>query len=254
MITSHSELSDFLNIAYDRYNRETFITDDPISVPHSFTTKEDIEISAFLTATISWGQRATIIKNAKKLVELMGNSPHQFILSDFEEQLPQFELFKHRTFNFQDLEFFFRSLRIIYRNHGGLENVFQLNKNDVKASLEYFNTLFLSVEHDKRSEKHIANPLKGSAAKRLNMFLRWMVRNDNRGVDFGIWDSIPSSALMIPLDVHSGNVARKLGLLKRKQNDWLAVEELTDSLRKFDPYDPVKYDYALFGLGVYEKF
>ncbi len=247
------QLYDFLEAAYDKYNRPDFITSDPIRIPHLFTKKEDIEISAFLAATIAWGQRPTIINNAKKLVEAMDLSPHDFIMQASEKELQRLENFKHRTFNFIDLEFFILSLRNIYSQHGGMEKVFS-KKDTIKDALVHFNKVFFSIPHPKRTEKHISNPAAGSASKRLNMFLRWMVRNDKRGVDFGIWKSISPSLLYCPLDVHSGNVARKLKLLKRKQNDWQSAEELTKNLRTFDAADPVKYDFALFGLGVFEKF
>jgi uncharacterized protein (TIGR02757 family) len=247
------QLHDFLEAAYDKYNRPDFITSDPISIPHLFTKKEDIEISAFLAATIAWGQRTTIINNAKKLVEAMDLSPYDFVMQASDKELQRLQNFKHRTFNAVDLEFFILSLRNIYSQHGGMEKVFS-KKENIKDALVYFNNVFFSIPHPKRTEKHVSNPAAGSASKRLNMFLRWMVRNDKRGVDFGIWKSISPSLLYCPLDVHSGNVARKLKLLKRKQNDWQATEELTKALRKFDAKDPVKYDFALFGLGVFEKF
>jgi uncharacterized protein (TIGR02757 family) len=247
------QLYDFLETAYDKYNRPEFITSDPISVPHLFTKKEDIEISAFLAATIAWGQRTTIINNAKKMVETMDLSPYDFVMQASDKELQRLQNFKHRTFNAVDLEFFIYSLRNMYAQHGGMEKVFS-KKENIKDALVHFNNVFFSIPHPKRTEKHVSNPAAGSASKRLNMFLRWMVRNDKRGVDFGIWKSISPSLLYCPLDVHSGNVARKLKLLKRKQNDWQSSEELTKALRKFDSKDPVKYDFALFGLGVFEKF
>ena len=250
---SKDDFRDFLDAAYDKYNRPDFITSDPISIPHLFTKKEDIEISAFLAATIAWGQRPTIIGNAKKLVHIMDLSPYDFVMQATEKDLLRLENFKHRTFNAVDLSFFIYSLRNIYAEHGGMEKVFSEKKN-IKEALIHFNKVFFSIPHPKRTEKHVSNPAAGSAAKRLNMFLRWMVRNDKRGVDFGLWKTISPSQLYCPLDVHSGNVARKLKLLKRKQNDWLSAEYLTKALRKFDAADPVKYDFALFGLGVFEKF
>lgn len=247
------QLHDFLETAYDKYNRPDFITSDPISIPHLFTKKEDIEISAFLAATIAWGQRTTIINNAKKLVEAMDLSPYDFVMQANNKELQRLQNFKHRTFNAVDLEFFILSLRNIYSQHGGMEKVFS-KEDTIKDALVHFNNVFFSIPHPKRTEKHVSNPAAGSASKRLNMFLRWMVRNDKRGVDFGIWKSISPALLYCPLDVHSGNVARKLKLLKRKQNDWQATEELTKNLIKYDAKDPVKYDFALFGLGVFEKF
>ncbi|MGE0638319.1 MAG: TIGR02757 family protein [Bacteroidia bacterium] len=252
-VLNKEQLHDFLETAYDKYNRPEFITSDPISIPHLFTKKEDIEISAFLAATIAWGQRTTIINNAKKLVEAMDLSPYDFVMEANNKELQRLEHFKHRTFNAEDLAFFILSLRNIYTQHGGMEKVFS-KEDHIKDALVHFNNVFFSILHPKRTEKHVSNPAAGSASKRLNMFLRWMVRNDKRGVDFGIWKSISPDLLYCPLDVHSGNVARKLKLLKRKQNDWQTTEELTKALRKFDAKDPVKYDFALFGLGVFEKF
>ncbi len=252
------ELKDFLEEKYDKYNRQGFIESDPISIPHQFTQKEDIEIAGFLAATIAWGQRVTIIKNANKLMNLMGNNPHDFLLSARLKDFQKFDSFVHRTFNGEDAVFFMKALQNIYKKQGGLENVFMNNSSNNDATLNAitnFRKTFFSIEHTHRTRKHISNPSENSSAKRLCMYLRWMVRNDKRGVDFGIWkSSLLPSHLMCPLDVHSGNVARKLGLLKRTQNDWKAVEELTANLRKFDAKDPVKYDFALFGLGVFEKF
>jgi uncharacterized protein (TIGR02757 family) len=248
-----SELQSFLEEKYIKYNRLDFIESDPISIPHQFTKKEDIEIAGFLAATIAWGQRVTIINNANKLMKLMGNSPHDFILSAKEKDFKRFDGFVHRTFNGTDVAFFMKSLKNIYVKHGGLEKVF--SKPNCSDAIMNFRTTFFSIEHPHRTMKHVSSPAANSSAKRLCMYLRWMIRKDKQGVDFGIWNSnlIPSD-LMCPLDVHSGNVARKLGLLKRTQNDWKAVDELTINLRKFDAKDPVKYDFALFGLGVFEKF
>jgi uncharacterized protein (TIGR02757 family) len=211
--------------------------------------KEDIEIVAYLVSTIAWGQRKSIIKNGERLIEIMENNPHEFILNYTPQKLD----FVHRTFNAIDLDFFFRSLRNIYEN-GGLENAFSAHPEieGIKGRIVHFRELFLDTEHEKRSEKHISNPLKGSAAKRINMFLRWMVRDDKQGVDFGIWKSVPASELFIPLDVHTSRHARNLGLIQRKQDDWKALEELMSKLRKFDPVDPAKYDFALFGIGAFE--
>ncbi len=252
-----NELKDFLDEKYRQYNRIEFITSDPVSIPHSFTEENDIEISAFLSAIIAWGQRRTIINNARQLMELMGNSPHQFIMSASKADTAPLKKFKHRTFNGEDLLYFIQSLQNIYRNHGGMKSVFEelyLQNRSIYHTICRFRSLFLSLPHPGRTSKHISNPGKGSSAKRINMFLRWMVRKDKNGVDFGIWKSIDTNALQVPLDVHTGNVSRKLGLLQRTQNDWKAVEELTGALRTFDRDDPVKYDFALFGLGVFEKF
>jgi len=248
------EIYQLLEEKYNQFNRKSFIDSDPISIPHLFTKKEDIEIAAFISATIAWGQRKTIIKNATQFVELMDMEPYDFVLNHTEKDLQNFKNFKHRTFNNVDASYFIKALLNIYKNHKGLEAVFAIDTQNMQQNIGEFKQLFFEIEHPKRTTKHVSDPLKNSSAKRLNMFLRWMVRNDNRGVDFGIWKSINPAHLMCPLDVHSGNVARKLGLLLRKQNDWKAVEELTINLREFDKTDPIKYDFSLFGLGVFEKF
>ncbi len=251
-----AELKAFLDEKTEKYNRPAFIESDPVQVPRQFSRKENIEIAAFFTATISWGNRPAIIKNALRLMEWMDNSPYDFIMKSPATGFNVLNPFVHRTFNGGDCIYFARSLKNIYSNHGGLQQVFETGfqqEGSVKAALEYFHSVFFEFPGE-RTRKHVANVQRGASAKRLNMFLRWMVRNDHRGVDFGLWEGIPQSALMLPLDVHTGNVARKLGLLNRKQNDWKAVEEVTATLRKFDPADPVKYDFALFGLGIFEKF
>jgi uncharacterized protein (TIGR02757 family) len=253
MALNHQELFNFLEEKYLLYNTPEFIKPDPVSVPHHFSKKEDIEIVGFLTAVISWGNRTSILNDASRLLQMMGDSPFDFITSfpDFRS----FGRFYHRTFNGEDCIFFLESLRNIYFHHGGLEECFSFSgRSGIPASILNFRKIFLSIPHPARSEKHLPDPNKNSSCKRINMFLRWMVRSDKQGVDFGLWKKISPSELMCPLDVHSSNVARKLGLLSRKQNDWKAVEELTVNLRKFDPADPVKYDFALFGLGVFEKF
>ncbi|CAN5334609.1 TIGR02757 family protein [soil metagenome] len=248
-----NDLAGFLEEKYDKYNRIDFIESDPVSIPHQFSKKEDIEIAGFLAATIAWGQRVTIINNANKMMKLMGNSPYDFVMSAKAKDLKHFDGFVHRTFNSVDAAFFIKSLQNIYKNHDGLEKAF--SKPDCMQAINNFRELFFSIEYPHRTGKHVSNPAENSSAKRLCMYLRWMVRTDKRGVDFGIWNKkLLPFHLMCPLDVHSGNVARKLGLLKRTQNDWKAVEELTINLRKFDANDPVKYDFALFGLGVFEKF
>lgn len=234
---------------FKRFNRPDFVEDDPIAIPHQFEKKEDIEISAFLAAIIAWGQRITIIRNANRLMELMDHAPLDFVINHRESDLKRFQGFVHRTFNADDLTYFIHALRHIYLEKDGLESAF-LNGRDYKSRIANFKALFFEPEHLKRSEKHLANPLKGSSAKRINMFLRWMVRKDPHGVDFGIWDSHKQSELMIPLDIHTSTVGRKLGLLKRKQDDWKAVEELTTALAEYDANDPAKYDFALFGMGV----
>lgn len=237
----------------DKYNCTNFITNDPISIPHQFTIKEDVEIAGFLMATIAWGNRKAILKSGTQLMAWMDNSPWDFIQNATEKELDIFANFKYRTFNGTDCIFFLKSLQNIYKNHNGLEAVFTegyLKDKTIKNAISYFRTIFFEPAHESRTEKHIANTNKNSAAKRINMFLRWMIRKDNSGVDFGIWNSIPTKGLMVPLDVHSGTIAREFGLLHRKQNDWKALEELMKELRKFDANDPVKYDFALFGLGV----
>ncbi len=254
----YQDVYDFLESKYEFYNQLSFIETDPIFVPHLYTKKEDIEIAAFLTATIAWGSRPTIINNAKKLLNLMGDSPHEYIMQFREKDLVVFSDFVHRTFNGEDCIYFMQGLKNIYRKHGGLEYLFTENMKGSAASpmnaISYIRKTFFKLPHLPRTEKHFSNPEIGSAAKRINMFLRWMVRDDGRGVDFGLWKNISPSKLMCPLDVHSGRVARKLDLLSRKQDDRKSVEELTANLRIYDPKDPVKYDFALFGLGVFENF
>ena len=251
-----NELKEFLDSKVTQYNNPKFIDSDPIQIPHKFNKKEDIEISGFLTATIAWGNRKSIIKNANRLMDLLDQSPFDFILNHKEIDLEKLQTFVHRTFNGSDCIQFIKSLQNIYKNHGGLETVFAKNieTDSLQLSISKFKSIFFEIEHLQRTQKHVSDPLKNSAAKRINMFLRWMVRNDNAGVDFGIWNSISASHLSCPLDVHSGNVARKLGILNRKQNDGKALSELDIALRKLDPKDPVKYDFALFGLGVFEGF
>jgi uncharacterized protein (TIGR02757 family) len=254
---NQNELKVFLDFKYDQYNRTEFITTDPVSIPHRYSKKEDIEISAFLTATIAWGYRPGIIKSASKLMTLMHDTPYDFILNAKGKELQQMKTFVYRTFQNDDLLYFIHTLKNIYMNHNGLQDVFYsgYKKNhSIKDSIIYFREIFLEEEHLKRTEKHVSNPQKNSSCKKINLFLRWMIRNDDRGVDFGIWNNFSPSCLMCPLDVHSGNVSRKLGLLNRNQSDWNAVEELTGNLKTFDPADPVKYDFALFGLGIFEKF
>ena len=248
------DLKNFLDEKAEYYEEPGFIENDPIQIPHLFTKKEDIEIAGFLTSVIAWGQRKTIIKNATRLMQWMDDSPHEFIIGHQSEDLKKFQKFVHRTFNSDDLLYFIYRLNSIYRQEGGLEKVFsdQFNysNRDMKSAIAGFKTTFFEMEHLPRSQKHLPDPLKNSAAKRFNMFLRWMVRSNKKMVDFGLWKSITPAQLYLPLDVHTGNVARKLGMLKRNQNDWKALEELMGSLQKFDPADPVKYDFALFGMGV----
>lgn len=251
-----ADLKELLDEKAEHYNSTGFIESDPIQIPRLFTQKEDIEISAFLAATIAWGQRNTIINNARKLITGMDYSPHDFVINHQPKDLKRFEGFVHRTFNYSDLIFFITSLKNIYLRFGSLEKCFTPLSSDrsMKNGIHHFREIFFSIDHLERSRKHVSDPFRNSACKRINMFLRWMVRNDSHGVDFGIWQSISPALLSCPLDVHTGNVARRLGLLHRKQNDWKAVEELDESLRKFDDEDPVKYDFALFGMGVFEGF
>jgi len=249
----YSALKDLLDESVDRFNRHSFIATDPISVPHLFTKKQDIEISAFLAATIAWGQRKTLIRNANQLVTWMDMQPYEFILSCNEKELKRFEKFVHRTFNGQDCMFFMQRLKFCYQTYESLESIFKTEAGNVKDGIIHFRAKFLGEYFMQNTKRHLSDPAAGSAAKRINMFLRWMVRKDNRGVDFGIWTVFKPAQLICPLDVHSGSVARALGLLQRKQNDWKAAEELTNRLRLFDAVDPIKYDYALFGLGAFDK-
>jgi uncharacterized protein (TIGR02757 family) len=251
-----ADLKDFLDEKVTTYNNPKFIDTDPIQIPHQFSKKEDIEIAGFLTATIAWGNRTMIIKNANRLMELLDNSPSDFILNHQESDLERFHSFVHRTFSSIDVTQFIKSLNHIYTTHDGLENALNIQdkSNNYKTTISTFKQLFFEIPHHQRTQKHVSDPLKGSAAKRINMFLRWMVRKDNCGVDFGIWKTHNPAHLSCPLDIHSGNVARKLGLINRKQNDWKALDELDRNLRNLDRNDPSKYDFALFGLGVFEKF
>jgi len=250
-----SELKEFLDFKTAQYNTPAFIAEDPVSIPHLFQKKEDIEISGFMAATIAWGNRKSILKNANQMMKLMDHAPYDFILNHSDLDLERFEGFVHRTFNANDLKYFLKALRNIYLEHGGLEDIFikYQTETDLQNAIHELKKIFFELAHQVRTEKHVSDPLKNSAAKRINMYLRWMIRKDKHGVDFGIWETIPAAKLSCPLDVHSGNIARKLGILHRKANDAKAVKELDLELRKMDPLDPVKYDFALFGLGVYEK-
>lgn len=251
-----TELKLFLDEKVLLYNHPNFIETDPIQIPHNFSTKEDIEIAGFLVATIAWGNRKSIINNGTKLMTLMGNSPYDFVMEYSEKQATTLSDFVHRTFNANDLSCFLIALQNIYKNHGGLEAIFAkyAEEKSMQSAIHHFKKTFFELPHLPRTEKHISDPLKNSAAKRINMFLRWMVRKDNAGVDLGIWKSISPAQLSCPLDVHSGNVARKLNLIKRTQNDGKALAELDLALREMDANDPVKYDFALFGLGAFEHF
>ena len=247
------ELGQFLDAQVETFEKPEFFQADPLGILHRFSKKEDIEIIGFLTATIAWGNRKSIINSGNRMCDLMDQAPLDFVLNHTEKDFVKLYGFVHRTFNAIDLQYFFYALQRLYAQQGGLEKAFTsgfLTQGTAAAAISSFKKQFFQLEHLKRSEKHVSDPLKGSSAKRLNMYLRWMVRSADKGVDFGLWKDIPLSKLMIPLDVHTGNIGRKLGLLKRKQNDWRAVEELMGALRKFDSKDPVKYDFALFGLGI----
>ena len=247
------DLKKFLDEKYQEYNNVKFIEDDPIQIPHLFTNRKDIEIAGFLTSIISWGNRKSIINNAKKMMNLLDNSPYDFIKNCKDSEIKKLE-FVHRTFNSIDFRFFLHSLKNIYTQNESMEDVFLDDNSDFMFDgIINFRKIFFSVDHEKRSQKHISNPLKNSCCKRINMFLRWMVRND-QNVDFGIWKKIKRSKLSCPLDVHTGRVARKLGLIQRKQNDFKSLCELDKNLRLLDKEDPVKYDFSLFGLGMYEGF
>lgn len=252
----NDHLHALLEESYSRYHLASFIETDPVQVPHLFSKKEDIEIAGFLTATIAWGQRKTIISNARKLMTLLENAPHDFLLHAEEADWKRFNRFVHRTFQPADLHYFLDALKRIYSTEGGLEKVFTrgYQKNQVKGALCEFRETFFQWNPLARTGKHVSNPAAGSAAKRLNLFLMWMVRADDLGIHFGLWKSISPSELLMPLDVHVGRVARQLELLTRKASDWKAANELTQRLKEFDPEDPTKYDFSLFGLGLDKSF
>ena len=254
-------LKKFLDKKVAEYNQPSFIKSDPICIPHSFSKKQDIEIAGFFASIFAWGTRTTIINKSKELMQLMDNAPHQFIIQHEEKDLKNFLQFKHRTFNTTDLLYFLQFLKHHYSKNKSLEDAFFNNKsigssdNIVEAGLDHFYNYFFSLEDaPQRTNKHIASPQKNSSCKRLNMFLRWMVRKDEKGVDFGIWEKISPAQLICPVDVHVARVARHFNLLKRNVTDWQAAMELTHNLRTLDEVDPVKYDFALFGLGVMEKY
>ena len=252
-----SDLKLFLEEKYLQFNNPSFIELDPVSIPHMFTDKKDREIAGFMAATLAWGRRDLILRSCHRLLGFMDTNPHDFVINAGPSDLKRLEGFVHRTFNGQDCIGFMRGLKKVYSENESMEEVIALGMKadgSLISGLSELRRLFFSADHERRSEKHFADMLSGAAGKKLLMFLRWMVRSDNRGVDFGMWKSISPSQLYIPLDLHSGNTARKLGILTRKQNDWKAVEELTEILRYFDPEDPVKYDFALFGLGAIDKF
>lgn len=258
-MNDHQKLIEFLNSKVEQYNQPSFIADDPVSVPHLFTKKQDIEISGFFAAIFSWGNRTTIINKSKELMKMMDNSPYDFIKNHKPEDLKTLLNFKHRTFNTTDLLYFVEFLKTHYSKSDSLETAFIRRRKPVNQSIENilkeFYFYFFSLEDaPPRTHKHIASPARNSTCKRLCMFLRWMVRSDNNGVDFGIWNNIMPSQLICPIDVHVARVAKRFSLLNRVAIDWQAALELTACLRKFDKNDPVKYDFALFGLGVVEKF
>jgi uncharacterized protein (TIGR02757 family) len=255
----NADLKIFLDKKVDEYNQPFFIQSDPISIPHSFSKKQDIEIAGFFAAIFSWGNRTTIIKKSRELLQLMDNAPHQFCLSHTENDLKKLMQFKHRTFNTTDLLYFIEFFTFHYNRYDSLEEAFcfGMKENDINVSnaLNSFYDYFFSLpDIPKRTLKHVASPNKNSACKRINMFLRWMVRDDNKGVDFGLWKKIKPSQLIIPLDLHVSRVAHRFNLLERKQFDWIAAVELTDQLKTWDDQDPTKYDFALFALGIEEKF
>lgn len=253
-----TELKAYLDEQVVRFNQPNFIPADPISIPHLFDQKQDQEIMGFWVSILAWGQRKTIINNAHRLIELMDGAPHDFIVNHQEQDRAKFADFKHRTFQYTDTLYFLTFLQWYYQRHDSLEDAFARfltpDHPTIEAALVGFHELFFSLpDSPKRTRKHIATPARNSSCKRLNMFLRWMVRADNAGVDFGLWSRIQPSQLMMPLDVHVERIARRLGLVQRKQRDWKTVVELTDNLRQLDPSDPTKYDFALFGIGVLEK-
>lgn len=257
MITD--QLKDFLDTKVEEYNKPGFIENDPIVIPHQYSKKQDIEITGFWASMLAWGQRKTIINKCKELFQLMDDAPHDFIVNHKDSDLKRFEGFKHRTFNTTDTLYFIQFLKNHYSQYSSLEEAFIIGLNDesetVEAGLSYFREYFFALPFaPDRTKKHIATPARNSACKRMNMFLRWMVRDDDKGVDFGLWNRIKPSQLVCPCDLHVDRVARKLGLITRKQTDWKTAIELTDHLRILDPEDPVKYDFALFGLGIEEKF
>lgn len=250
-------LKDFLDAKVNEFNRPEFIEADPISVPHRFKKKQDIEIAGLMAAVFAWGQRATIINKANDFLQRMDNAPHDFVLNHKQKDLKRFESFKHRTFNSTDALYFIGFLKFFYSNYDSLEEVFLVSRKDEHVGpglINFHNTFFSLDNFPSRTKKHIPTPERNSACKRINMFLRWMVRKDDKGVDFGIWEKISPSQLICPFDLHVDRVARQLKLIKRKQADWQTSLELTNVLRKLDPTDPAKYDFALFGLGAIEKF
>ncbi len=253
MNLNSNDIKELLEQLHDRFNCQEFVEHDPISIPHRFSRLEDIEIAGFLSATIAWGNRKAIVKSAGRMMEYLDHAPYDFVMNASPEELKRIESYVHRTFCGSDFRDFITALRTIYSRHGSMKRLFEgeyARSGSIGDCFAAFREEFFAEEHQPRCEKHLSSIVRGAACKRLCMYLRWMVRSDARGVDFGLWSEIPSSALYIPLDLHSGNVARKLGLLSRKQSDWRAVEQLTTKLREYDADDPVKYDFALFGAGI----
>ncbi|KPM49824.1 TIGR02757 family protein [Jiulongibacter sediminis] len=255
----HEELFELLEYKYQQFNQPGFIESDPITIPHRFRRKEDIEIAGFFAAILAWGQRKTIINKCTELFELMDNSPYEFILNHRDEDLKHFQNFKHRTFNDTDTLYFIEALKSIYNNHNGLEGAFskKLSSNDdsVKNALISFKDIFFNLpDFPERTQKHISSPARNSACKRINMYLRWMVRKDDKGVDFGLWEGIKPSQLICPCDVHVERTAKLLGLTTLEKPNWKMAEQITENLKAFDCEDPVKYDFALFGLGIEKYF
>ena len=251
------ELRDLLEHLHDKYNRPEFIEPDPISIPHSFSDKADREIAGFLAATIAWGNRKAIVKSAQRMMQYMDYAPSDFVKNASENDLATLQTYVHRTFNGQDFTDFILGIRHITARWGGIGDFFETNytqTQDLPLVISLFRKEFFACDHNPHCEKHLSSIDKGAACKRINMYLRWFVRHDNRGVDFGLWRKIPMSALYMPLDIHTGRMGRSLGLLSRKQDDWKAVEELTATLREFDANDPVRYDYSLFGVGISRMF
>ena len=256
MTQQMSELHELLEQLHDRYNRESFIEDDPISVPHRYTERADREIAGFFSATIAWGNRKSIVKNGHRMMRFMDDAPADFVRHASTEELAALDGFVHRTFNGGDFRDFVLALRRIDAQFGGIGSFFEQRweaTHSMPQVLADFRSEFFQSPHQPRCEKHLSSIVRGAACKRLCMYLRWMVRRDSRGVDFGLWQRIPMSALYLPLDVHVGEVSRELGLLDRRQNDWKAVEELTANLRLFDGEDPCRYDFSLFGAGMAGK-
>jgi uncharacterized protein (TIGR02757 family) len=255
----NQRIKDFLDEKVALFNRPNFIELDPISIPHRFSKKQDIEIAGFFAAILAWGQRKTILNKCNELLACMDNSPHDFMVNHTDGDLKAVIGFKHRTFNEVDALYFIHFLSWFYRHQDSLEKAFLIGHTGAVDSMEsmliQFQRHFFSLEDaPSRTKKHISSPATRSACKRINMYLRWMVRQDDQGVDFGIWKQIGPAQLICPCDLHVDRVGRKLGLITRKQTDWGTAVELTQVLRSFDPLDPVKYDFALFGLGVEEKF